>query len=88
MGELDVMDALQDPDTLVVDGRVRPDWRTGTIPGAINMPYTEMADQLHELGCEPDFEGFHLRSGRGAEPGHVLQRPVVRAIARCDPADH
>jgi len=58
VGELDVMDALQDPDTLVVDGRVRPDWQTGTFPGAINMPYTEMADELHELGCEPDFEGF------------------------------
>ena len=58
VGELEVMDALQDPGTLVVDGRVRPDWQTGTIPGAISMPYTEMADQLHELGCEPDFEGF------------------------------
>lgn len=58
VGELDVLAALQDENTLVVDGRVRPDWRTGTIPGAVNMPYTEMADELHELGCEPDFEGF------------------------------
>ena len=58
VGELDVLAALQDPDTLVVDGRVRPDWETGTIPGSISMPYTEMADRLHELGCEPDFEGF------------------------------
>lgn len=58
VGELDVLAALQDENTLVVDGRVRPDWQTGTIPGAVNMPYTEMADELHELGCEPDFEGF------------------------------
>ncbi|MBN2759503.1 MAG: rhodanese-like domain-containing protein [Rhodobacteraceae bacterium] len=58
VGELEVIAALQDPNTLVVDGRVRPDWQTGTIPGAINMPYTEMADELHELGCTPDFEGF------------------------------
>ena len=58
VGELEVLAALQDPDTLVIDGRVRPDWETGTIPGSISMPYTEMADRLGELGCEPDFDGF------------------------------
>ncbi len=58
VGELEVLAALQDPGTLVVDGRVRPDWETGTIPGSINMPYTEMADRLHELGCEVDFDGY------------------------------
>ncbi|AZQ66709.1 rhodanese-like domain-containing protein [Silicimonas algicola] len=58
VGELEVLQALQDPNVVVVDGRVRPDWETGTIPGSINMPYTEMADRLHELGCEVDFEGF------------------------------
>lgn len=58
VGELEVLAALQDPDTRVVDGRVRPNWKGGTIPGAINMPYNEMADRLGELGCEPDFEGF------------------------------
>ena len=30
----------------------------GSIPGAINMPYTGMADQLDQLGCELDFDGF------------------------------
>ncbi len=58
VGELEVLRALQDPNVVVVDGRVRPDWETGTIPGSINMPYTEMADRLHELGCEVDFDGF------------------------------
>lgn len=58
VGELEVLQALQDPGVMVIDGRVRPDWETGTIPGAINMPYTEMADRLHELGCEADFEGY------------------------------
>ena len=58
IGELEVLEALQAPDVVVVDGRVRPDWETGTIPGAINMPYTEMADRLHELGCEADFDGY------------------------------
>jgi rhodanese-related sulfurtransferase len=58
LGELELLAALQDPGTVVIDSRVRPDWETGTIPGSISMPYTEMADRLHELGCEPDFEGF------------------------------
>lgn len=58
VGELEMLDALQDPEMIVVDSRVRPDWEGGTIPGAISMPYNEMPDRLHELGCEPDFEGF------------------------------
>lgn len=64
IGELEMLEALQDPEITVVDSRVRPDWETGTIPGAISMPYTEMADRLHELGCEPDFDGF-LCEGAG-----------------------
>lgn len=58
VGELEVLAALQDPGTLLVDGRVRANFETGSIPGAINMPYTEMADRLHEVECEPDFEGY------------------------------
>ncbi len=58
LGEIELLAALRDPAVTVIDSRVRPDWETGTIPGAISMPYTEMADRLGELGCEPDFEGF------------------------------
>ena len=58
IGELEVIAALQDPAVTVVDSRVRSDWEGGTIPGAVSMPYNEMPDRLHELGCEPDFDGF------------------------------
>lgn len=58
VGELEVLDALQSPDILVIDSRIRPNYEAGTIPGAINMPYTEMPDRLDELGCEIDFDGF------------------------------
>ena len=58
VGELEMLEALQDPNVTVIDSRVRRDWQGGTIPGAISMPYNEMPDRLHELGCEPDFEGF------------------------------
>ena len=58
IGELELLDALQDPDVLVIDSRT-PDWfRRGSIPGAVNMPYTEVLDRLGELGCEPDFDGW------------------------------
>ncbi|UYV38553.1 rhodanese-like domain-containing protein [Rhodobacteraceae bacterium D3-12] len=58
IGELELLDALKDPDVMVIDSRIRPNFEGGSIPGAVNMPYTEMADRLGELGCEPDFDGF------------------------------
>ncbi|MCB1338891.1 MAG: rhodanese-like domain-containing protein [Maritimibacter sp.] len=58
IGELELIDMLADPAAVVIDSRT-PDWfEGGSIPGAINMPYTEMADRLAELGCELDFDGF------------------------------
>ena len=66
VGELEILQFLQDPDVVVVDGRVRPNFEGGAIPGAINIPYTEAADRLGELGCEPDFEGF-LCEGDGVK---------------------
>lgn len=58
IGELELLQMLTDPDAVVVDGRIRPEFEAGTIPGAISVPYTEAADRLDELGCEPDFDGF------------------------------
>jgi len=64
IGELELLAALQDPDVTVVDSRT-PDWYAGgTIPGAVNMPYTEMTDRLGELGCELDFEGWDCTNAR------------------------
>jgi rhodanese-related sulfurtransferase len=58
IGELEMLAFLQDPEVVVIDGRVRPDFEGGAIPGAVNVPYTEAADRLNMLGCEPDFEGW------------------------------
>ncbi|MEZ5687053.1 MAG: rhodanese-like domain-containing protein [Paracoccaceae bacterium] len=58
IGELELLEFLSTGSGTVIDSRVVPDYEGGTIPGAISMPYTEMADRLHELGCEPDFEGY------------------------------
>ena len=57
VGELELIEAMTAGDTLLVDGRT-PDWFAGgTIPGAINIPYTQAIERLAELGCEPDFDG-------------------------------
>lgn len=58
IGELELIAMLQDPEAMVLDSRVKSDFDGGAIPGAVHMPYTEAADRLGELGCEPDFEGF------------------------------
>jgi rhodanese-related sulfurtransferase len=52
-----------------VDGRVRKDFEGGAIPGAVNIPYTEAADRLGELGCEPDFDGW------------ICDGPEVKSVA-------
>ena len=69
IGELELLGFLNDPDVVVIDGRVRPDFEGGSIPGAVNVPYTEAADRLGELGCEPDFEGF------------ICDGPQVKSVA-------
>lgn len=58
IGELELLDALATGSAVLVDSRT-PDWyATGTIPGAINIPYTQAVEQLAALGCDPDFEGM------------------------------
>lgn len=58
IGELEMLEALADPDVTVVDSRTSDWFEAGTIPGAVSMPYTEMLDRLGELGCEIDFDGW------------------------------
>ena len=58
IGELELIDMLQDPDTVVIDSRT-PNWfADGTIPGAINIPFDVIVDNLAQLGCEADFDGW------------------------------
>jgi rhodanese-related sulfurtransferase len=49
--EIEVLEALKDPEFAVVDMRTI-EWRVkGSIPGSIHIPYTEVAARLDELGC-------------------------------------
>jgi rhodanese-related sulfurtransferase len=64
IGELELIEALQDPDVTVMDSRT-PDWFAGgSIPGAVNVPYTDVIDRLADFGCEPDFEGWDCTNAK------------------------
>lgn len=64
IGELELIEMLRDPDAIVVDSRVVANFEGGSIPGAVNIPYTEAKDRLDELGCEIDFEGFDCEAAK------------------------
>lgn len=64
IGELELIEMLQSPDAVVVDSRTRDWFEGGTIPGAINIPYTYIVDELARLGCEPDFDGWDCKAAR------------------------
>ncbi|SFN62716.1 Rhodanese-related sulfurtransferase [Roseovarius lutimaris] len=58
IGELELIEMLQDPEAVVVDSRTSDWFQGGTIPGATNIPYTYVLDELGQLGCAPDFDGW------------------------------
>lgn len=64
IGELELMDMLQDPDALVADARTIKWFEAGTIPGSLHLPFDEIADRLEELGCEPDFDGWDCKPAK------------------------
>jgi len=56
VGEIELLEFAKKGGKLI-DGRTI-EWHVdGTIPGAINMPYTEMASRLDEIGCVRDANG-------------------------------
>lgn len=64
IGELELLDMLRDPDAVVIDSRVPQHFASGSIPGAISVPFNEAADRLDELGCEIDFDGFDCENAK------------------------
>ena len=64
IGELELLDMLADPEVTVIDSRTIEWFEGGTIPGAVNIPYTRIIDELATLGCEPDFDGWDCENAR------------------------
>ncbi|MEE4244147.1 MAG: rhodanese-like domain-containing protein [Kangiellaceae bacterium] len=55
--EVEVLNAMNDPDMILVDMRTLEWFVDETIPGAIHIPYTEVAMRLDELGCSKGKNG-------------------------------
>jgi rhodanese-related sulfurtransferase len=64
IGELELLDMLQDDNSVVIDSRTVDWYRKGTIPGSVHLPYTVIAERLDQLGCEPDFDGWDCEGAR------------------------
>jgi rhodanese-related sulfurtransferase len=50
--EIELLKAMNDSEYLLLDMRVQDHFVEGTIPGATNIPYTEVSMRLNEMGCE------------------------------------
>ncbi|MEQ9259262.1 MAG: rhodanese-like domain-containing protein [Roseovarius sp.] len=64
IGELELLEMLQDPEAVVVDSRTTDWFQGGTIPGAISIPYIYVIDELAQLGCAPDFDGWDCEEAK------------------------
>ena len=56
--EIEVLKAIGDANTVLVDMRTEEWFLDATIPGAINIPYTEVAMRMDELGCTKHDAGW------------------------------
>lgn len=56
VGEMELLKFAEKGGKLI-DGRTVEWHLEGTIPGAINMPYTQMAERLDEVGCTKKSDG-------------------------------
>ncbi|MFH1516619.1 MAG: rhodanese-like domain-containing protein [Pseudomonadota bacterium] len=58
LGELELIEALSAPDIVIADGRKPDQYLRYTIPGAVNLPFTETEQALEHLGCRRGAEGW------------------------------
>ncbi len=61
LGELELIEALSAPDIVVADGRNRDQYAKYTIPGAVNLPFTDTDQALEHLGCRRGADGWDCR---------------------------
>ena len=56
--EIEVLNAISDPDFILVDMRTQEWFIDATIPGSVSIPYTEVAMRMDELGCSKNDAGW------------------------------
>jgi len=59
VGEIDIIEAIGKENSMIVDMRMKDHvLQLGTIPGSINIPYTEVAMNMDQFGCEKKGEDW------------------------------
>jgi len=64
LGELELIEVLQDEEIVVADGRKPEQYARYTIPGAINLPFTDPEAALLALGCRHTADGWDCSGAR------------------------
>jgi len=62
--EIEILKSLNDKDTILIDMRQQDHFVEGTIPTAINIPYTEVALRMDELGCTKLARGWDCTNAK------------------------
>jgi len=66
VGELEVIDFLKNKTGIVVDART-VEWHVrGTIPGSVNIPFTQVASRLADFGCTKSGEKWDCANAKKA----------------------
>ncbi len=58
VAEIEILNALNDEDSVVLDMREIEHRMEGTIPNSMHIPYTEVAQRMDELGCAQGANGW------------------------------
>lgn len=64
VAELEVISFLKEKKGIVVDARTQDWYLRSTIPGSVNIPYTEIGSRLSELGCNKSGEGWECAAAK------------------------
>ncbi len=64
VAEIDILNALNDKQALVVDMRKLDDRLHGTIPGSISIPFNDIADHLEQLGCTKTGSSYDCKAAK------------------------
>lgn len=75
VGEIEILQALSDRESMVVDMRETSDRVKGTIPGSVGIPYTEVANRLGSWGAKR-----RERLGVVKKPRKSMRSATVRCV--------
>lgn len=64
VGEIEILNALNDTGAIVVDMREAEDRVKGTIPNTYHIPYTEVSGRMDELGCKKVGKGWDCAAAK------------------------